>query len=211
MEITKQPNKVPLDEIEKRVWQDISRARASHALLQQFLNPLGQKSSSHFRNRDVSLTNAIAHAAVDSIISALGRLLQPNPKERESTISKYRNEIVAQLKGRSTAPGESGHSIQSFNQLSDRQWINHLKKQQKKFTEELLPLRNKLVAHSEIGFNWSLFTKAEKSIATCIDFVEQVHRTCRSALDDAANPGPYLDGCFGSVAQDWIDALLNRR
>lgn len=81
-------NEASLDELEKHVWQDISRARASHAVLQQFLKPLGQKSSLHFRNRDVPLTNAIAHAAVDSVISALGRLLQPNPGERESTISE---------------------------------------------------------------------------------------------------------------------------
>ncbi len=211
MKITKQPNKLPLDEAEKRVWQDISRARASHAVLQQFLKPLARGSSSHYRNRDVPLTGAIAHAAVDSIVSALGRLLQPNPRERESTISRYRNEIVKLLRGRSAAPGESPRSIQSFKQLSDREWINTVKREQRKFTEEILPLRDKLVAHSEIGFDWPLFANAEKFITPCIEFVEEVHRTCRSALQDASNPGPYLDGRFDGVAQDWVDALLKRR
>lgn len=200
-----------MDELEKRVWQDISRARSSQAVLEQFLKPLNKKISSHYRHRDVPLTGAIAHAAVHSIISALGRLLQPNPRERESTIGKYRNRTIALLRERGKVPGASTYSIQSFNQLSDRRWLNALKKQQKKFTEAILPLRDKLVAHSEIGFDWSLFERVEKFIAPCIEFVEEVHRTCRSALDDAGNPSPYLDRQFGSVAQDWIEALHARK
>jgi hypothetical protein len=167
MGITKQQNKVPLDEIEKRVWQDISRARASHAVLQQFLQPLGEKSIPHYRNRDVPLTGAIAHAAVDSTISALGRLLQPNPGEHESTISRFMNEVVRRLKDSGPAAGASSHALRNFEQLCNRRWTNTLKKKQKEFTDKILPLRNKLVAHSEIGFDRSWFLEAGKFIAPC--------------------------------------------
>lgn len=204
-------DEITLEIIEKRVWQDISRARANHAVLQQFLRPLARGSSSYYRNRDVPLTGAIAHAAVDSIVSALGRLLQPNPSDRESTISKYRNRIISLLRERGRLSEASSYSQQRFDLLSDRQYLNTLKKQQKEFTEEILPLRDKLVAHSEIDFEGSLFAKAAKYIGPCIEFIEEVHRTCRSALDDAANPDPYLNGRFGSVAQDWINALQTRK
>lgn len=211
MKTANRQDEIVLKELEKRVWQDISRARASHAVLQQFLKPLNKKTSSHYGYRDVPLTAAIAHAAVHSIISALGRLLQPNPRDRESTISKYRNGVVKLLGKHTAPPGKSAHSIQSFNQLSSRDLIATLKREQKKFTEEILPLRNSLVAHSDIDFEWSLFERAEKFIMPCIEFVEKVHRTCRSAQQDAGNPGPYLDSRFESVAQDWIEALQARK
>ncbi len=137
------PNEASLDELEKHVWQDVSRARASHAVLQQFLKPLGQQSSRHYRNRDVPLISAIAHAAVDSIIAALGRLLQPNPRDRESTIRKYMNRTITRLRERGAVSDASSYSKQSFNELSDRTWINAIKKEQVKLTQEILPLRDK--------------------------------------------------------------------
>ena len=89
---------IKLNQLEERVFRDIVQARYSYALISMFIMPLLQKSTPHFRNKHIGLTQAIWGAAIDSSITALGRLLQPNPDEGECTLSKYRNMVCEKLK-----------------------------------------------------------------------------------------------------------------
>lgn len=99
-----------LNDLENRVWQDIARARSSYSVFSLFVKPLFQKSSRHFRNRDIPLRSAIVETVIDSSISSLGRLLQPTAKDSECTLLKYKNCVQQQLKISGPNRSESDYS-----------------------------------------------------------------------------------------------------
>lgn len=197
-------------ELENRVWQDIAQARSSYSIINLFIKPLLQRSSSHFKHRDAPLINAIVEAAIDSAISALGRLLQPNPGASECTLLQYKNHVVKQLSEKGPKWSESEFSKKWVAKLTDRDYLNLLKKTQKEYIDKLMPLRNKLVAHSDIDANWGSLHNTMKTISECIVFVEDLHRACRSALEDAGISGQYLSASFQDVADEWVRCLIAR-
>ena len=199
-----------ITELENRVCQDIARARSSYSVYSLFIKPLFQKSSSHFKHRDAPLINAIVKAAIDSSISALGRLLQPNPGASECTLLQYKNHVLKQLSEGGPKRSESEFSKEWVAKLTDRNHLNLLKKTQKEYIDNLMPLRNKLVAHSDIDANWVSFQNIMNTISECVDFVEDLHRACLSALEDAGIPDQYLSVSFEHVTDEWVRCLIAR-
>ena len=199
-----------LNELEDRVWQDIAQARYGYSIISLFIKPLLQQSSSHFKHRDAPLINAIAEAAMNSSISALGRLLQPNPGASECTLLQYKNHVLKQLSEGGPKRSESEFSKECVAKLTDRDYLNLLKKTQKEYIGKLIPLRDKLVAHSDIDANWGSFQNIMNTISECIDFVEDLHRACHSALEDAGISGSYLSDSFKNVADEWVRCLISR-
>ena len=199
-----------LNKLEDRVWQDIARARYSYSVYSLFIKPLFQNSSRHFRNRDVSLRNAILEAVIDSTISALGRLLQANSGDSECTLLQYKNRVLEQLRKAGPKRSTSKYSKECVAKLIDRDYLNSLKKTQQECINNLMPLRNKLVARSDIDANWGSTQNIMNTIAECVDFVEDLHRTCRSALEDTGIAGQYLSDSFKNVADEWIRCLISR-
>ncbi len=202
--------RISLKQLEERIWQDIAQARASFEIIKSFLRPLYLRSNSYFKNRDVPLTNAIWVASFDSLVMALSRLLELPAKSSGCTLAIFRNRVVSELRQRKPKNNGSDHSRQCYEKLSDRNFLRQFKEKHEELWKRIEPLRNKLIAHSDSGFDPKLLKEYELYLGGFVDFVEDVHRTCRSALDDASIPGPYISSHFQEVVQDWLQTLTKR-
>ena len=197
--------------LEKRVLNDIANARESFNIIKDFVDPIFQKSDEHHRHRDWPLTAHILRAAVDSVICSLGRLLQPNARRSECTLLKYKNEVIKKIKEKEHKSGTSSYSVENAEKLKDREYVNSINKKTVDYQKKIFPIRDQLVSHSDMGFNWINSDSILPILSECIGFTENLHRTCHSALDDAGMVGEYISPLSKEVADDWINCLLKRQ
>lgn len=190
-----------IKELEDRVWQDIARARASFAIIDSFLIEL-TKSEAHIKNKYTVMTVAIWWAAMDSLMSALGRLLRAGDGE-ECTLAKFRNAILKELASNGPKLNISDHSKESLAKLKDRQYLSIIKSKQEEYKAQVMPWRNKIVAHTIPDNGIAL----PKNLADIVSFVEDTHRICLSAWQDTGNPNQYIAPRFKVIAQEWVEKL----
>lgn len=189
------------------IWMDIAKARRSWAIINIFLKDLQQKTSEHYWNKDAPMFNALWAAAIDSVIISLGRLLNPRGDQNECTLAQYRNKVLEYLKKYGPARSESNHAKESLQKLRSRVFLRQLKAKENEYRDQIMPWRNKITAHTEIGASVAL----PKKLPEIIEFVENVHRICHSAMEDAGmRPGPYLSDAFESISEDWVNCLISR-
>ncbi len=196
-----------IKELEKRTWEDVARARRSIAIIEIFIKELRTKSMPHFYNKDAPMINALSSAAIDSVIISLGRLLNPNSDHAESTLIRYKNSVIDYLNKYGPVMNESRFAKESLNKLKDKKFIKMLKKRQKQYQDEVMPWRDKVAAHNEINAK----IKFPKNLIEIIEFIEEVHKICYSAMEDSGGPGLYSIDYFKKVSDDWINCLLSRQ
>ncbi len=203
---------IDLKTLEARVFNDICIARESYNIIRDFINPLMNASNSHYLNRDWPLISHIMKAAIDCTISSLGRLLQPSSRNKECTLLKYKNQIVQSLQ-ENNSQRVSDYSKECFEKLNDRKYMKLMKNEIHKFQRVIFPLRDKIISHSDIDINADMprYNSIINMLSECVSFVEEIHRTCHSAYDDAGMSGEYIFEQTKKVSDDWIKCLLQRQ
>ena len=88
---------------------DIFHTRRSQALNDTFLERLRRVWGADF-NRSLPMIYAISNAATDSVVIALGRLLNPTAKGRECTLAIYRARVINYLDKYGPVLSESSHA-----------------------------------------------------------------------------------------------------
>ena len=175
--------------LESQVRGDILAAIDSFDIIKLFIDPLYKKSDDHYRNRDRPLSRVILRSAVESTVSSLSRLLQPDARENECTLIKYKN--------------------LAFKNLRDREYIKSTKRKIKKFQNNIIPIRNKILSHSDMSIDLDNSESILPMLSECIDFVEELHHTCCSKLNNA--DFIISRDQFNEVAENWINCLLERQ
>lgn len=189
--------------METKVWEDIFRVRRSLAIIELFLAGLSTKFSKHQWNKNLPMINALWASAIDSIVICLGRLLNPNPKIQECTLTRYQNEVLRYLRKYGPELNESEHAKESLSKLKNRGFLKALKLKHRKFCNQIMPWRDKVTAHSQLDANVSL----PKNLNEMVTYVEEIHSICHSAMEDAGGPNIYLSDSFKKVSNGWISLL----
>lgn len=194
-----------IQNLEEHVFDDIVRARTSFSIFVGFIGNLNKKLSAHYQNRFYPLTRSIQAAAIDSTISALGRLLQKNARENEATLLKYRGAVKNNLHNGHKPPNDcSNESIDKL--LNDKIFNKKYSSQLKEFQEIVMDWRDKILAHKEMNIDWVNFPKLDR-LEEIISFVENAHRVCRSAHDSAGLSGKYINSQFESISGELIGII----
>jgi len=197
-------------DLEQRVWLDVSITRASFEIVSSFLKPLQKESSEHFKNRDFPFTHPISWACFESLISSLGRLFNDSPKPNEATLKKLVDKVKVELKSGKAIERHSKFSKESAEKLQDRNLMRLMNNRFKTLWKKIEDLRHKVVSHSDLTFPYAQLPNLMLDVTELIDFAEETHRTCQSALLDSCQVGPYLNGLFKRIARNWIDTLKTR-
>jgi hypothetical protein len=192
-----------IQELEQRVWTDIFHARRSFALIDIFLADLERVCEKQFLGRSAPIINALWNASIDSIIISLGRLLNPTAKGKECTIAIYRSKVINYLDEHGPDLNESFHAKESVRKLKDKKFIRELRKRQEAFEKQIMPWRNKVTAHSEID----TLPSFPKNFNMVISYLEDVHKICHSAMEDAGGPGLYSTDQFKKASDYWCERL----
>ena len=194
-------NKIKL--MEMKVWGDIAKLRRSLAIIELFLDGLRKKLTKHQWNKNLPMINALWASAIDSIVICFGRLLNPNPEDKECTLARYKNEVIQYLTNYGPELNESEHSKRSLRKLRNREFLKELKVKQNIFCKRIKPWRDKVIAHSQLDVNIGL----PKNFNEMVAYVEEVHSICHSAMEDAGGPNLYLSESFRKIASEWIELL----
>lgn len=193
--------------LEEQVWLDIAKTRRSLAIIEIFLKNLEDRSDNHLKNRNLPITNALWNAAIESVVISLGRLLGISNKQNECTLSRYRNAVIQYLSKQKLNNDVSRFSKECFINLRNKNFIRELKKKHEKYYSQIKDWRDKVVAHSELDVNISL----PKNLPEIIEYAENVHGLCHSAMDDAGMAGQYMNDSFKKVSDDWVSSLATRQ
>ena len=199
-----------LKDLEQRVWLDVTIARASFEIVASFLKPLQQESSEHFRKRDFPFVHPVSWACFDSVIASLGRLFNDSPHTTEATLKKLVEYVKAELASGKVIERHSSFSKKSAENLQDREVIRRMNNKFKALWKKIEDLRHKVVSHSDLSFPYGQLPNLMPDVTELIDFAEETHRMCISALSDSCQSGPYLNAQFKEIARNWIDALKSR-
>lgn len=136
-----------------------------------------------------------------------GRLLNPSGVQNECTLARYLNQVRTYLEKYGPEHNESSHAKESLRKLKSRSFLKQLKVKQKEYCAQIMPWRNRVTAHTEIRAS----VRLPKNLSEIIAFVEENHRICLSAMEDAGmRPGPYLSDAFKAISDEWIDCLILR-
>jgi hypothetical protein len=205
--------KSKFDVLEEKIYGDIATVRASLSLIFYFLNPLFNGQESHFQNYDAPLTNAMRSACFFSAVAGLGRLFNASPKrvDGDCDLDVFFDEVLIRVSALSQVDPKSINSKNSSKMLSDPVEFKKIKLDIKRYAKLIKNPRDKFAAHTKLVSDKQAIEKLAKEMRTIIDFAENLHRSCISALQNRSIPGQYVSSTFESVSSDWIRTLLKRK
>lgn len=200
--------RIDLETLEERVFTDINIARTSYSIIDSFIAVLWKRSERRFKAISKPIIDSIAEAATNSAVISLGRLLNPSDRySSECTLIKYKNRVVDILSSRNTDNWQTPYSKECLIRVKDPVWEESFMKMQEDYKNELKPIRDKIIAHSDAAANYEESKRFLPIILKFIEFTEETHKTLRAAHQDAGMDSPYLSHAFTESVDEWLKIL----